>query len=475
MITILLFLPVFLGAAVLLISRKVVTRTALLLMPAIYIAVVLCLWFGINWVILPGWLNIYFNFDPIGIYFLTIMTVVYSAASIYSLSYFKEHNVSPQKEAGYTVTMFLFAASMTGVILSTHLALMWVFVEATTLSSALLIYFERKKSSLEAAWKYIYICSIGISLAFVGIIFLSIGSKSVGSLFFSDLYQHASQINPFWLLISFVFVFVGFGTKVGIAPIHAWLPDAHSEAPSPISAMLSGTLLNTAFLGLIRYQEIMIHANQEYFSNFLFLITGFLSLLISAVFMLQVKNYKRMLAYSSIENMGILFIGIALGKPGIFAAMILLVAHSFSKTSLFLTSGNILHLYQTKKIDSVSGILKKDSLTGWLWIISLLSISGMPPFPSFIAKFLIIKAMFMLNLGWLAVPFFILLAVIVYGMSVSVFKMSFGESEFTATKPGLNFSSYATQIIILILLLIIGTNIPDMILNLIKNAAGFLN
>jgi len=475
MITILLFLPVLLGVVVLLSSKREITRIALLLVPAVYLIIVICIWSGINWIILPGWLNIYFSFDPIGIYFLAVMTVVFSASSIYSLFYFKEHNVSPQKEAAYTVTNFLFAASMAGVILSTHLALMWVFVEATTLSSALLIYFERKKSSLEAAWKYIYICSIGISLAFVGIIFLSIGSKPVGSLFFSDLYKHASQINPFWLLISFVFVFVGFGTKVGVAPIHAWLPDAHSEAPSPISAMLSGTLLNTAFLGLIRYQEIMVSAHQEYFSNSLFLITGFLSLLISAVFMLQVKNYKRMLAYSSIENMGILFIGIALGKLGIFAAMILLVAHSFSKTSLFLTSGNILHLYKTKKIENVNGLLKKDSLTGWLWIISLLSISGMPPFPSFIAKFLIIKAMFTMNLGWLAVPFFILLAVIIYGMGGSVFKMSFGESNFDGTNSKLNFSAYAGQIIILVLLLIIGTNIPDMILNIIKNAAGFLN
>ncbi len=475
MISILLFLPVVLGIIVLLANSKIITRISLLLLPLVYIVVTLFVWWGFNWVILPGWLNIYFKFDSIGILFLAVMSVVFLASAIYSIFYFDEHECSTQQETVYTATMFLFAAAMAGVLLSTHLALMWVFVEATTLTSALLIYFEKKKSSLEAAWKYVYICSIGITLAFVGIIILSIGSRSFNSLFFSDLYLHASQINPFWLQISFAFILVGFGTKIGVAPIHAWLPDAHSEAPSPVSAMLSGTLLNTAFLALIRVQGIMVQAHKESFSNFLLLITGFLSLLISAVFMLQIKNYKRMLAYSSIENMGILFIGIALGKPGIFAAMILLVAHSLSKTSLFLTSGNILHLYKSKKIDSVRGLLKKDAITGWIWIIALLSISGMPPFPSFIAKFLIAKAFFSAGMGWLSIPFFILLAVIIYGMGSAVFKMSFGEIEFDGVeKKRLNFSAYIGQIIMLILLVSIGTNIPETVLNLLKNAAGFL-
>ncbi|MCX6150649.1 MAG: proton-conducting transporter membrane subunit [Ignavibacteriales bacterium] len=475
MISILLFLPIVLGVLVLLANNRLVTRASLLLVPAVYLSIVIALWNGISWIILPGWLTIYFGFDSIGTFFLTIMSVVFAMSSVYSLFYFKEHKLSKQKEAAYTATIFLFVTSMTGVLLATHLALLWVFVEATTLSSALLIYFERKKSSLEAAWKYVYICSIGIALAFIGIIILSIGSRSFGSLFFVDLYKHAAEINPFWLQIAFAFIFIGFGTKIGIAPIHAWLPDAHSEAPSPVSALLSGTLLNTAFLGLIRVQEIMIRADKDYFSNFLLLVSGFLSLFISAVFMLQIKNYKRMLAYSSIENMGILFIGVALGAPGIFAAMIHLVAHSFSKASLFLTSGNILNLYKSKKVDDVQGLIKKDSFTGWIWIASFLSISGMPPFPSFISKFLIIKAFFMIGMGWLAVPFFILLAVIMYGMGGTVFKMSFGNDLSNEPTKRLDLTAYVGQVILLLLLLTIGTNIPQSVLTLIQNAAGFLN
>ena len=191
--------------------------------------------------------------------------------------------------------------------------------------------------------------------------------------------------------------------------------------------------------------------------------------------MLRVKNYKRMLAYSSIENMGIIFIGISLGKTGIFAAMIHIAAHSLSKTSLFLTSGNILHEYGTKQIDKVRGILKKDSRTGWIWITSLLSISGMPPFPSFISKFLIIEAFFLTGLGWLAVPFFILLAVIMYGMGGAVFKMSFGQYDLeTAHNSAAPASSYIGQMVILLILLAMGIAIPGGVMSLLQKAAGFL-
>lgn len=474
MISIVLFLPVLLGIISLLAANKAVNRISLLGSAAIYIVIGFASWQGIQWHILPDWLIAYFNFDSIGLYFFSIMTLVFAASSVYSIYYFKEHDLSAKQESVYVAEVLFFVVAMTGVILATHLALLWVFVEATTLTSALLIYFEKKKSSLEAAWKYVYICSIGIALAFVGIILLSVGSKSLGSLFFKDLYEHALEINPFWLKISFAFIFIGFGTKIGIAPIHAWLPDAHSEAPSPVSALLSGTLLNSAFLGLLRVQEIFIRAHSDGFSNFIFILTGFLSLMVSAVFMLRIKNYKRMLAYSSIENMGILFIGIALGLPGIFAAMLHTLAHSLSKASLFLTSGNILSLYKTKKIENVKGLLEKDSRTGWLWIVSALSILGMPPFPAFLSKFLIIKALWTIGYAWLAIPFFLFLVVITFGMGNAIFKMSFGETS-SAEKINHDFSfwAYAPQLVILLILLVIGTNMPQQVLQFINNAAGY--
>ena len=469
-------IPVVLAIVTLLVPRPLVNRLALLLSVAAVLIFSVCVW--LNWLPAgaPQWLNGYFKLDEIGLMFLLIMAIVFAASAVYSLFYFKEHHLSARRQSFYTAAMLLFVAAMIGVILSNHLALLWVFVEATTLSSAVLITFEKKKSALEAAWKYVYICSIGIALAFVGIIILSMGSRAEGTLFFDDLYAGAALIKPFWLKMAFAFILVGFGTKIGIAPIHAWLPDAHAEAPSPVSALLSGTLLNTAFLGLIRVQEILVRAGQSDFSNKLILITGFLSLFISAVFMMKIKNFKRMLAYSSIENMGILFIGLTLGPGGLLAAMLHTVAHSFSKTALFLTSGNILNLYKSKQISDVRGILHREPLTGWLWIVSVLAIAGLPPFPTFISKFWLIKAFFETGNGWLAVPFFLIIVFVVFGMVRAVFTMAFNDvhAGFSPVKHRLNVLAYLPQFTLLALLLSIGVSIPDKVWQLLQKATQFL-
>ena len=474
MIATVLLLPIVLGILSVMTKNKFVNRSALMGTAVVYILVASSRWMNTEWHWLPTWLSAYFQFDVIGLYFFSIMALVFSSVTVYSIFYFKEHNLSARQEAVYTIEILFFVVAMSGVILSTHLALLWVFIEATTLTSALLIYFEKKKSSLEAAWKYVFICSIGIALAFVGIIVLSIGSRHINSLFFADLYARASEINPFWLKVSFAFIFVGLGTKIGVAPIHAWLPDAHSEAPSPVSALLSGTLLNSAFLGLLRVQGIFIHARLDDFSNFLFLITGFLSLIVSSVFMLRLRNYKRMLAYSSIENMGILFIGVALGKYGFFAVLLHTLSHSLSKASLFMTSGNILHLYKSKKIEDVSGLLKANPRTGWLWIVSMLAIIGLPPFPAFISKFLIIQAFWFSGMYWLAAPFFLFLLVITFGMGTTVFKMAFGEvQKERATNQKLMMVAYLPQFFLLLILFVLGTNMPRQVLDFLNGTAGF--
>jgi hydrogenase-4 component F len=476
MIEFVLLAPIVLGLWSVIAKNRRVNRIALIGSAVLYCCVGAARWMNMEWSVLPTWLLVYFQFDTIGLFFFSLMTLVFGSTAVYSLFYFKIHALSAKQEAVYVIEILLFVVSMSGVILSTHLALLWVFIEASTLTSAMLIYFERKKSSLEAAWKYVFICSIGIALAFVGIIVLSIGSRHIDSLFFKDLYARATDINPFWLKVSFAFIFVGLGTKIGIAPIHAWLPDAHSEAPSPVSALLSGALLNSAFLGLLRVQEIFVHARLDGFSNFLFLITGFLSLMVSAVFMLRLKNYKRMLAYSSIENMGILFIGIALGKYGIFAALLHTLAHSLSKASLFLTSGNILHLYKTKKIEEVNGLLVMDPRTGWLWIISMLAIIGFPPFPVFMSKFLIIKAFWLSGMFWLAIPFFLFLVVIMFGMGSTVFKMSFSDLHTApAVHNKLSVHAYVPQIVLLLILCLIGVHMPRQVLEVLNNAVGFFH
>lgn len=467
MIETLLIFPLLLGLLLFLIQSKLINTFANLVYSVIYIIITIFLYMK------PAQFTRYFQIDDINILFMMILAVLYFCVSIYNIGYLSHNDASKKSHTYYTIFFLLFVFSMTGVLLSTHLGLLWVFVEATTLTSSYLIYFSKTEESLEAAWKYIFICSIGISLAFVGIILLSLGMGSINSLFFNDLYQNAGQINPFWLKLSFVFILVGLGTKTGLAPVHAWLPDAHSEAPSPVSAMLSGTLLNTALLGIIRIYKLMNQAGQGGFAKTLLLGVGFLSLLVSAVYIVRMKNYKRMLAYSSIENMGIITIALGIGGGAVFAAFLQIAAHSLSKVSLFLTSGNILHSFGTKKTDEVSGLLKNYPATGWFWILSFVGIAGIPPSPVFFSEFAIAKAMIGSGQTIMIILFFLLITIIIAGMGSAVFKMSWGKPK-NQIIPGNGFVSVIPQAILLALLFSMGLGLPDYIYQFITKAADGL-
>jgi hydrogenase-4 component F len=464
-ISVLLLTPLLLSVFLVLIKSKMLNRYGIIVYSLMYFigSISLC--------VKPQGFDPYFRVDSLNIVFLLVLAFVYLGVSFYVFSFLKHADVSVKWHTYYSASFLLFVFSMTGVILSSHLGLLWVFVEATTLSSAILIYFEKSKSALEAVWKYIFICSIGIALAFVGIILLSIGTGTLNSLFFEDLYKHAGLIDPFWLKLAFVFILVGLGTKMGLAPVHAWLPDAHSEAPSGVSAMLSGTLLNAAFLGILRVFKIMELANIDYYPKVLLIIMGFLSLFVSVVFIIKAKNYKRMLAYSSIENMGIVALGVGIGGVGLFAAMLHMVAHSFTKAAFFLTSGNILHRFKTKEISKVGGVLIKDPVTGWLWILCFIGIAGLPPFPMFLSEFLMVKAIFQQGHIFLMILFFILLTIIIYGIGSSVFSMSFGREMDNISNKRFGVLEYMPQILFLIILFVLGIFMPDSIMNLLKAAA----
>ncbi len=404
----------------------------------------------------------FFAVDDTNKIFLMVMSIVFLAVAVYNNGYLKNSSALTRKLRHYTYMVMFFVFSMTGAILSTNLGIAWVFIEGTTLASAYLIYFHKTKHSIEAAWKYVFICSIGIALAFVGIILLTIATGNLNSLFYSDLLNNASLFNPFWLKLAFVFILFGIGTKMGLAPVHFWLPDAHAEAPSPISALLSATLLNSAFLMIVNVFRVMTAANCDSYARIMLFVMGFVSLFVTAVFVYHINNYKRMLAYSSIENMGILAIGTALGGVGMLAAMIHLIGHSLIKASFFLTSGNILELYGTKKIKSVTGLMKSDRKTGWLWVASFLGIAAFPPSVLFVSEFFIVKTMFLKGHYLLSGLFLLLLTIVLYGLGKAVIKMAFSspkESEVNTEKK-LSWTMYAPQIVLLILAFVIGIYMP---------------
>jgi hydrogenase-4 component F len=385
-----------------------------------------------------GWLAL----DATGLLFLSIVSVLFLASSVYCWGYlgheretrhmdFEEHLFfSNEPEAVFCGCLLVFLASMTLVTLSQNFGLMWVGVEATTLASAPLIYFHRQHRSLEATWKYLLICSVGIALALLGNFLLAVSaagtSGETSSLVLGDLIQN-KQLNEQWLKASFLFFLVGYGTKMGLAPMHTWLPDAHSESPSLVSALLSGALLNCAFLGILRAHQVCVSAGVAEFSQELLLFFGLLSMAIASIFILGQSDYKRMLAYSSVEHMGILALGVGLGGAGpfggAFGAALHALNHSLTKAALFLVAGNILAVYETKSVPEIRGVMRIIPFSGVLWIAGFLAITGSPPFGPFISEFTILKVALDQDRGIVAALYLIFLALIFVGMANIVLAM----------------------------------------------------
>lgn len=287
----------------------------------------------------------------------------------------------------------IFLLSMIAVFVSDNLGFLWISMEATTLSSAALVYFDRTKHSIEATWKYVIICSVGIAFALLGTAFVFAssqhGSISHGSLSISTLIEHAEQLNPALLRFGFVFCLLGYGTKAGVFPLHNWLPDAHSEAPAPASAMLSGALLNCALFGIWRVYQLFT-PDRRAFPMELMVWMGAITALAASIFLIRQRSFKRMWAFSSIENVGIILIAIGLGSSNLFFLQAL--NHSVAKVALFLLSGNIIQLCGTKRLNQLRGVLETSPACAGLLLIGTLAVTGLPPFGSFTSEISILNA-----------------------------------------------------------------------------------
>jgi len=374
----------------------------------------------------------YFAVTPEGLLSLLVISLLFFLISIYTIGYLKESEI--QGENIFTGFMLLFLSTMTMVTLSDHIMVMWIAIEATTLTSAPLIYTHRSSASLEATWKYVLICSVGIAMALLGSVLVTL-SMDIGQvdapLSFSALTQVAKALDPMWLKAGFVFILVGYGTKMGLAPMHTWLPDAHSEAPSPASALLSGVLLNCAYLGIFKTNKIMYAAGLNDFSSTILIVFGLMSILAAATFILKQNEYKRMLAYSSIENMGIIAFGTGIGGIGAYGAIICMIHHSLIKSSLFLSSGNILLGYGDRLIKNTGNLVSQMPKTFVAFFSGFAGISGFPPFGIFIGELFIIVGAFRTGHYVTAGIFIVSLCVIFAGFANQIMKISFDDFDKT--------------------------------------------
>jgi hydrogenase-4 component F len=310
----------------------------------------------------------------------------------------------------------LFTFTMMFAVTSNNVGFMWIAIEATTITSALLIPLHVTKASVEASWKYILIGSIGVALAFAGTVlayfdFVSVAGRQEEALNWTVLMAWAPRLHPPVTQLAFVFILIGYGTKAGLAPMHTWLPDAHSEAPAPLSAMMSGVLLAVALYAVIRWEAVVNAAVGTEFTDGLFIVLGVLSIVIAAFSLVVQHNYKRMLAYSSIEHTGLMCVGLALGPLGTFAAMLHLLNHTLAKSMMFFLAGRVLHRYRTTEIGGVSGLLTTMPWTGGLFAAGVLAVVGLPPFGLFISEFTLFRAGFGAGRFWLMGLVLALLAV----------------------------------------------------------------
>jgi hydrogenase-4 component F len=337
--------------------------------------------------------------DSLSALLMVCVAAVATLALFFSPGLGRESQYDVAQLRRYHVFVNLFIFAMLLAVSANNVGIMWVAVEATTIFSAMVIPLALTKESVEASWKYIIISSVGITLAFVGTVlayfdFVALSGRTDNALNWPVLLSAAPRLHPEVMRLAFVFLLVGFGTKAGIAPMHTWLPDAHSEAPSPLSAMMSGVLLAVALYAITRWKVVVDAALGPAFSNQLLLLLGLFSVLVAAFSLVIQRNYKRMLAYSSIEHTGLICIGLGLGPLGVFAAFLHLVCHTAAKSMLFLLSGEVLHRYRSTELERVSGLLKVMPWTGALFMGGVLAIVGLPPFGLFISEFALIRAGF---------------------------------------------------------------------------------
>jgi hydrogenase-4 component F len=340
--------------------------------------------------------------DSLGAVFLVPVGLLYAMAAVFSIGYFAgregEHGFSGYARRYYAL-LNLFGWSMLLAPVAADFGTLWVAIELTTIISALLVAIDRTDAALEAAWKYVLIASCGLGIALLAIILLyAAGTGPLGSAYvprFDHLLPVAGRFSPGAVRISFVLAIVGFGTKVGFVPTHTWLPDAHSEAPAPVSALLSGALLAAAFYAILRFFQIAVAAGERAFAEHVLLVFGALSLVAASLFVLRQRNFKRLLAYSSIEHMGVIALGVGFGAPlAVAGALLHVITHGAAKGLAFLGSGSLLRRYDTKDIDEVTGAARTMPVTGPMFLAAALALSGLPLSGVFRSEFQVVTGGF---------------------------------------------------------------------------------
>jgi hydrogenase-4 component F len=425
-------------------------------------------------------LNEEFFIDPLNVFLVTLTAFVGLTTSIFSRPYMRieqdNGNMTPARMRLYHSMYQLFGFTMLVALTTNNMGILWVAMEAATLTTVLLVSVYRTAASLEAAWKYFILCGVGIALALFGTVLLYMAAEKIfgaqgGALLWTHLDSAKGRLDPNIITLAFAFLFIGYGTKVGLVPLHNWLPDAHAEGPTPVSAVLSGLLLNVAMYAVLRCKVLTDGALHNALAGELLMGFGLVSVVVAAFFLSRQKDVKRMFAYSSIEHMGLIAFAFGLGGPiANFAGLLHMTVHSLTKSAIFFAVGHATQKAGSQVMSEIHGLIKVSPTVGWGLMLGSLAILGMPPFGVFASEFLILTTA-MREQPW-ATPFLLLaLGVAFASVSRRVLPMVFGE---TSVKPLAHAPALLPVFTHLALGLLLGLYIPPYLVGWYTQAARML-
>jgi hydrogenase-4 component F len=423
----------------------------------------------------------FFELDPLGHLFVTLVSVLFAATSVYFVGY---HRRALLSQRIFLACMLGLLAALSGVCLSRHLGVLWVAMEAASLAATPLIYFRISARSLEATWKFLLMNSVGIALALLGIFCVAVSSlraEPAIPLLLDALIDGAKELDVVWLRAGFLLALVGFGAKMGLSPLHSWKPDAYGEAPPPVAALLSGAMTLGAFLGILRVFQICAAAGLAEFAGAWLVVFGILSIATAAVFVVGNNDYRRIFAYTSVEHMGVMVVGVGLGLGGSYASMLHAMHNTLNKGVLFFLAGFFWRLYESNRVSDVRGALHHHPTAGVLFLGGLCATCGLPPFGMFFSELGIVFAAAQRSQWWVLGLFVVTLCVVFVGVMTAMLPMVFGrppEGLRAVSEGDERWRSAAMLIpagVLLALALGLGAYQPSIVRNALQEAAATLS
>ncbi|HSQ05171.1 MAG TPA: hydrogenase 4 subunit F [Burkholderiales bacterium] len=417
--------------------------------------------------------------DDLALVFLLLLVLLTLAVSIYTVGWLKQAvevgNMKAEYLRSYFALVHVFVATMVVTVLADNLGVLWIAMEGTTITSAVLIGFHGHHHGLEAAWKYIIVTTIGISFGLFGTVLVYAAAANVmgstGAMSWVAIMNIAHTLDPGIVRIGFILVLIGYGTKAGLAPMHLWLPDAHSQAPTPVSALLSGVLIKCALLAIIRFQMITAAACGAAFPGEVLLVFGLISIVVATPFILAQRDIKRLLGYHSVEHVGIIALGLGFGGPiGIYGALLHVVNHGVTKALAFFAAGTAIARCGSRDMRRMRGLLTVAPLGATLLMLAALSLAGTPPFSIFVSELFVLRS----GIGqehWVAIAIFLAMVVIIFaGLLHHAGAMAFGKPAAEATHEPEAWSPLLGMLLLAAVMILLGVTLPASVDGLLGRA-----